>query len=76
VWQVYAVQATALNGVGVAEGSLVLDERAPLGTYVIAAEGTYDPDLLAEMEVAVDEYVLPKFEVSSSVSLHYSNMAV
>jgi len=62
--KVYAAQAEALGGSGVAQGSLPLDERAPLGDYVIVAEDVSNPGLQAELEVLVEEYVLPKFAVS------------
>ena len=58
--QVLAVDAVEVDGSGVFEGNLELDSRAPIGSWVVTAEGD---DLAAELPVDVDEYVLPKFEV-------------
>lgn len=65
-WQVYAADGVFQSGVAVAEGSLPLDERSPVGTYTIIAETPSDPNLQSELEVVVEEYVLPKFEVRRS----------
>jgi len=65
--KVLAVEGAEMApGSGVLEGSLQLDSRAPLGTYTVIVEG--GDNLAAEIKVAVDEYVLPKFEVSVSVA--------
>ena len=67
--QVLAVEATETETSGVFEGVLQLDTRAPLGDYVVTADGD---DMAAELTVNVDEYVLPKFEVTSYRS-HFPN---
>lgn len=62
--QVLANGTTEAAGTGVFEGSLQLDSRAPLGSWSVVAEGE---NLSAELDVEVDEYVLPKFEVDDAL---------
>lgn len=70
--QVFAVAGNGSASAGVFEGSLLIDSRAPLGTYAVVAEAG---ELGAELSVSVDEYVLPKFEIELEVEQEYLSPA-
>mmetsp|Transcript_27270 Transcript_27270/g.76935 ORF Transcript_27270/g.76935 Transcript_27270/m.76935 type:complete len:1528 (+) Transcript_27270:290-4873(+) len=66
--KVLAVDGVETETSGVFEGTLQLDSRSPLGDYVVTADGD---NMAAELTVNVDEYVLPKFEVTLDIDQEY-----